>query len=262
MGETEYLLITIVFNLFFLLFIGGIFLYIAQYRRKKRASELKLKHEKDAHQKELLATQLEMQKKTMQEIGGEIHDNVGQKLTLASLYLQQVIYENKIESATVNVASINGIINEALTELRQLSKSLCDDTIENNELPQLLEQESEKIKTIKNCQLQVTQEHAFIQESYAVKSVLLRLTQEFIQNAIKHADCQSITIALDKTTAGITLTLSDDGKGFDVKQSKSNGIGIQNMKKRVAVLGGQFTISSSKQGTVVKVVVPNDVNIF
>ena len=49
----------------------------------------------EAHTKELLSTQIEMQTQTMQYIGREIHDNVGQKLTLASLYTQQLAYENK-----------------------------------------------------------------------------------------------------------------------------------------------------------------------
>jgi signal transduction histidine kinase len=234
----------------------GILLYIWQYRRKKRENELKLTYEKDLHQKELLATQLEMQKKTMQEIGGEIHDNVGQKLTLASLYVQQLIYENHVAASNANVTSINTILNDALAELRQLSKTLCDDSIENNTLPELLQLESEKIKAIKNCQVYVTNPATFLHESYAVKSVLVRITQEFIQNAIKYAACQSITITLDKTSDSFTLTLADDGKGFDVKHIKPSGIGIQNMKKRVAVLGGQFSISSNEKGTVVKVVVP------
>ena len=256
MGETEYLLITIVFNLFFLLFMGAIFLYMWQYRRKKKENVLLLQHEKELHQKELFATQLEMQKKTMQEIGREIHDNVGQKLTLASLYIQQLIYDNKIDKETENVTSINSIINESLADLRQLSKSLSDDSIEVHTLPELLKIEVKKISKLKNCQLTIDNDRNYTSLSYHDKSVMLRISQEFIQNSIKHADCNLITLDLICDENSFILTLSDDGKGFDASQVKSNGIGLQNMKKRTEIIGGKFTISSTNSGTSITIKLP------
>jgi signal transduction histidine kinase len=256
MGETEYLLITIVFNLFFLLFMVAIFLYIWQYRRKKKENELQLKYEKDLHQKELLSTQLEMQKKTMQEIGREIHDNVGQKLTLASLYFQQLIYENKVASDNQNVTAINSIINDSLSDLRQLSQSLSDDSIENKTLPELLKIEAQKINSLKKCELVVDNFEHYNNQSYAVKSVLVRVTQEFIQNAIKHGDCNVIQINLSTQKEVMTLTLVDDGKGFDLQTKKAHGIGLQNMKKRAEIIGGQYILTSTKNGTTVVITVP------
>jgi signal transduction histidine kinase len=259
MGETEYLLITIVFNLFFLLFMVAIFLYIWQYRRKKKENEVKLQYEKDLHQKELLSTQLEMQKKTMQEIGREIHDNIGQKLTLASLYFQQLIYENKVASDNQNVASINSILNDSLADLRLLSKSLSDDTIDNHTLPELLKIECDKINTIKKCSFTIDNQKQYDNQSYAVKSVLVRVTQEFIQNAIKHAECTLLKMDLSSQNNYVTLTLVDDGKGFDIHSVTSNGIGLKNIKKRAEIIGGQCTVKSDAIGTIIKITVPLEV---
>jgi signal transduction histidine kinase len=256
MGETEYLLITIVFNLFFLLFMVAIFLYIWQYRRKKKENELQLKYEKDLHQKELLATQLEMQKKTMQEIGREIHDNVGQKLTLASLYFQQLIYENKVATDNQNVTAINSIINDSLSDLRQLSQSLSDDSIQNKTLPELLKIEIQKINSLKKCHLVVDNFEQYNNQSYAKKSVLIRVTQEFIQNAVKHSDCNVIQINLSNQNKIMTLTLVDDGKGFDLQTKKTGGIGLQNMKRRAEIIGGEFILTSTQNGTTVAISVP------
>ena len=89
MGKNEIILTIILFNLFFILFIVGILIFIQQYRLKKKEHLLMLQTQHEDHQKELLSTQLEIQNQTMQHIGREIHDNVGQKLTLASLYTQQ-----------------------------------------------------------------------------------------------------------------------------------------------------------------------------
>lgn len=231
----------------------AIFLYIWQYRRKKKENDLKLIHEKNLHQKELLATQLEMQKKTMQEIGREIHDNIGQKLTLASLYIQQQLFTDGQNPENQNMVSINGIINDSLSDLRQLSKSLSDDTIDQKTLPELLELEQQKIKNIKDCELTLATSTEYEHLSYATKSVLTRVTQEFIQNSIKHSDCTTITIDLREENSQMVLTLSDNGKGFNANATDFKGIGLQNMKKRVAIIGGDYSISSSNQGTIVSI---------
>lgn len=256
MGKTEYLLITIVFNLFFLLFMVAIIMYMWQYRRKKKENDLQFLYEKNVHQKELITTQLEMQKKTMQEIGREIHDNVGQKLTLASLHIQQLIYENKIPNDDESISNINSIINDSLADLRQLSKSLSDDSIDENTLPNLLKIETKKIGKIKECQLIIEKEDDYNFISYQEKSVLLRITQEFIQNAIKHADCTKITVSLTSKNNDFILSLSDNGKGFDSKNLKSEGIGLKNMKKRTDIVGGIFTMDSDTSGTRATIKIP------
>ena len=94
MGKTEIIIFIILTSLIVVIFIMGIFLFAFQYKRKRKEyiNEKQIRNEQ--HQQELLTTQLEIQTQTMQHIGREIHDNVGQKLTLASLYTQQLAYEN------------------------------------------------------------------------------------------------------------------------------------------------------------------------
>lgn len=85
----------------------------------------------------------------MKYIGREIHDNVGQKLTLASLYIQQLIFENNTPHINSTIDGVNDIINESLKELRQLSRSLTGDYIKCNSISELIKKECEKINIIK-----------------------------------------------------------------------------------------------------------------
>jgi signal transduction histidine kinase len=256
MGKTEYLLITIVFNFLFLLFIVAIISYVWQYKRKKREHIFAIQNQQDVHQKELLAMQLEMQQKTMQEIGREIHDNIGQKLTLASLYIQNLIYENKKQESTKNIENISSIINDSLTDLRQLSKTLTDDAIATKPLVTLLQSECDKVNKLKKCQLTYDSNIQAVEVNYHTKSMLLRIAQEFIQNSLKHAQCQSIILNLKQTDVFITMDLSDDGHGFDVSKTNSLGIGLQNMKKRTETIGGKFKLGSSTSGTHLTIELP------
>jgi signal transduction histidine kinase len=256
MGKTEYLLITIVFNFLFILFIVAIISYVWQYKRKKREHIFAIQSQQDVHQKELLATQLEIQEKTMQEIGREIHDNIGQKLTLASLYIQNLLYEGKKPESNDSIENINTIINDSLADLRQLSKTLTDDAIASKSLVLLLQSECQKIEKLKECSFTYDNEIQITEVTYYSKSMFLRIAQEFIQNSLKHAKCKSIKLNLSQNSGFIVMELSDDGHGFNVNQSNSLGIGLQNMKKRTETIGGQFLLESNSSGTNLNIKLP------
>lgn len=208
------------------------------------------------HKEQLSTVQLEMQQQTMQHIGREIHDNVGQKLTLASLYTQQLAFENKAPLIKNTIENISDIINQSLNDLRQLSKSLTDNTIKINTLYNLLALECEKCNEIKNCEMNLESNSKNMILPYQTKSVLLRISQEFIQNSIKHSGCKNINITLNKVSNKLQLCLQDDGKGFDVNKINS-GIGLKNIKKRIEIIGGSYILESQeKTGTKLLIDIP------
>jgi signal transduction histidine kinase len=269
MGQTEYLLIIILFNIFLLAFIAAAITFVVQYKNKKRQSESQLAQQEIVHQKELLTTEMEIQAQTMQYIGREIHDNVGQKLTLASLYTQQLAYEtikskltkNRNDEATdglttndesktpdINekIENIGEIINQSLKELRQLSKSLTDNSIEKDSIAHLLQQEFERVKELRKFKVNLAITNEELNLSYQIKSVVLRVAQEFLQNSMKYANCKTLSISVTKFNQELKIVLSDDGVGFDVDTKKEGGIGLINMKKRVDLIGGRYLLQSIK----------------
>jgi signal transduction histidine kinase len=258
MEQKEIILFLIIVSITIAIFITAILVFILFYR-KKVIKQINEKEElKSEHQQELLTTQIEIQNQTMQYIGREIHDNIGQKLTLASLYTQQLAYENKAPQIKGSIESISTIINESLSELRELSKSLTDNSIDSNSISSLLETECSKINELKITKVIFTTNANQIKLDYQRKSVLLRITQEFIQNSIKHANCNNIFISLHKSNNLLQLKLADDGKGFDVNVSQltKSGIGLSNMKKRAEIIGGKYDIQSNSNGTKVVVEIP------
>lgn len=254
MGQTEYLLVIILFNVFLVAFIVAVILFIVQYKNKKKESISQLQQQHVLHQKELLATQIEIQTQTMQHIGREIHDNVGQKLTLASLYTQQLAFENKALLINDKITGIGELINEALEELRHISKSLTDNHIDTNDISTLLKEEFSKIEVLKKYKLHLTVDFESTPLNYQTKSLLLRVVQEFIQNSIKHAACKTISANLVKNENQLILTLSDDGRGFNPEKLTSKGIGLSNMKKRIALIGGSYDMVS-KEGNGTKLTI-------
>jgi signal transduction histidine kinase len=242
--------------MFFVLFVVAVIMYIRKYRQRKKEylNEIEVKNE--IHKRELLATQLEIQQATMQQIGRELHDNIGQKLTLVSLYTQQLLYENKVPEVSETIEQVSQIINQSLQDLRSLSKTLTDDKINQKEIVTLIQEEVDNTNAFKKCRVSFSHNFRQLDLGFVHKNVLLRITQEFIQNSIKHSNCKNIFITLNTSYETLwELNIKDDGIGFDQSKIKSNGIGLTNMKNRAEIIGADFSLESRENfGTTLNII--------
>lgn len=246
----------LLFNIIFIAFIGGIIVFIREYQLKKKKHLRRLQEVDILHKEELLKMQSEIQLETMRHIGREMHDNVGQKLTLSSLYLQQLIYENKTPSINEKLENINAVISNSLNDLRSFSKSLTDNTIEKSTISELIKNECRKVNELKQLNATFKNEEKVCINSYQTKGIILRITQEFIQNSLKHSNCKNIFIKLSSQKANLLLILEDDGIGFNTSKIY-NGIGLQNIKRRINLINGETSIESYiNKGTTLTVKIP------
>ena len=256
MGKSEIVIFIVLVNIILLVFIAGIVIFVLQYRKRKILHEREKNAIEETHKAQLLNAQVEIQKQTMQFIGREIHDSVAQKLTLASIYTQKIEFENKYPTLLEKLHDISSLLNESLAELRSLSKNLTDSKLQHASFEQLLRQECDQVNATGVCcaQLDIAVSSAI---NIAIKSFLLRIVQEFVQNSLKHAECKTIGITVEDNPDGLFLELEDDGVGFDIAANLSGGIGITNMKRRVQLAGGKYNLVSAKgQGTRLEIFMP------
>lgn len=222
------------------------------YRKRKllHQHELDLMNERFAS--ELLRTQLEVRQRTMEYVGRELHDNVGQQLTLAFLYLQQHPQNPQ------QLAAVSGLINDSLTELRDLSRGLVDAGLhESQELSDLIVLERDKVRSAGVCGMTFEQSGDPFGIHVPARIVILRILQEFVQNSIKHSRCTQISVTLEYLTKEIRLCASDNGKGFELLHDHP-GIGIKNMKRRAELFGGSLLIESTPgKGTTIVLTIPS-----
>jgi signal transduction histidine kinase len=223
------------------------------YRKRKLQHTQEIREINEKFARELLEAQLEVQQQTMQHIGREIHDNVGQQLTLAFLYMQQLQSDQPEMSDRIH--SVITIIDESLIDLRKMSRSLTSDSFMESDLDQLIKLECSKVRSTKRCQVDFQCSSSHIESSGAVKSFVVRILQEFLQNSLKHSQCKKINVKLLNENNGILLTAADDGKGFTNANGQS-GIGLANMRKRASIIGADLIIDSSQQGTSLRLFIP------
>jgi signal transduction histidine kinase len=241
--ETEIILIIAIMTAVIIIFIAGLFLFANQLKSRRLLHQKEKANIEKQHKLDLLNNQLQVQQQTMQYIGSEIHDSVAQKLTLATLYSRKLGFEHINSEMAGKQENISSIINDSLEELKDLSRTLSNYNIQDKELSELVNIECRKITATGVCGVESAIDYNRLLP-FIVKSTVLRIMQEFIQNSLKHSDCDLIKINVSEKQNGLSVLLVDNGKGFDTDATQSNGIGLSNMKRRTKFIGGTFDLNS------------------
>jgi two-component system NarL family sensor kinase len=237
------------------LFISFIITIVYKYQQKQNIYYKEIESLKISYENNLLQSQLEIQEQTFQNISREIHDNIGQKLTLAKLYLNTLNYTDTGKT----IAQINDsvkMISEAINSLSDISRSMSSEIILNNGLIKALEFETAQFAKLNlySINFSATGNPVFLDTD--TELVLFRIVQEALNNIVKHADASAIDINLHYNTDFLFMEIKDNGKGFCTDTAPA-GTGLQNIKKRAAMLHGNLSINSIvNMGTQIKIDIP------
>lgn len=254
MSKTENLIIILATILITTILLVAVVYFIYQYKRKNVAYHTDKKLTLMKHQHELHTAAIEIQQYTMNDIGREIHDGVGQKLTLASIYLKQLAPE--LENAQQEKAlEIDKIVSASLTMLRSLSKELTQEDAINIDLVEGIQDELNFLKSITTCTFLYDGLDSLNLSNKTAKFIL-RIMQEFINNSLKHSGCSSIKIEVEQDPSGIAIQFQDNGKGFDIHTASTTGVGLDSMKRRADLLNIKYDfVSKPMKGTKLKLTI-------
>lgn len=228
-----------------IMIILGVFLVLIFLIFLKRKNNL-LKSKQDSEnylKQEIINTQIEIREETLRNISWELHDNIGQLMTLAKIQVQNA--KNNPEK----IDEVAQIIGTGLSELRALSKAINPETIKNLNFVEAIQAEIDRFNRLNFLQstLSIQGEIKRIDSKEAV--ILFRILQEFFSNTIKHAQANTLKVEINYNKKGLTLVAKDNGVGF-VQSNKNQGIGLENMTNRARLVGADLKIKSIlEQGT-------------
>ena len=236
----------ILISLFVLLLISIIIITAVLYynKRKKFAEEKQLM--KTIFDQELLQTQIEIQEQTLSNISQEIHDNIGQVLSLAKLNLN-TIPTHVEDDVLAKISKTKELISKAISDLRDLSRSMHGDRIAELGLKDAIESELAILQNTGQYKTFFNLSGNYYKLARQNEIVIFRMLQESINNSIKHANAKNITVEMHYQPHNFQLWISDDGNGFDtgLQSTAATGIGLKSMRNRAALIGGDLTIESS-----------------
>lgn len=208
--------------------------------RKKLEKELAAQQLKQ--QKLITQTTILVQEKERNELGKELHDNINQILATVKIYLGLMkTNKNNLQELLEKSA---GFINDAIEEIRKLSKSLVSPSLGNSSLQQVLADLVNEVNMASELKMEL---HYHVDPAIEIgdkkELMIYRIVQEQINNILKHSHAKNASVDLKVVGNNLLLVISDNGIGFD-KKERSKGIGLQNITSRVEFCCGHIDIIS------------------
>jgi len=242
-------------------------LAIRFYQLKIEAHRLKAEQEKilkDKRVKEVQSNNRILQMNAMLQgqeverirIAKDLHDGLGALLSTVKLHFQSVQKEIEALSKLTIYQKANHLLDNACTEVRRIAHNMMPDALSKLGLIQALDDLLEGLR-LKGQKVSLEVINFEIQEiPKDIELMIYRIIQELINNITRHAKAESIIVQLSIHENELYISVEDDGCGFDV-QKTSDGIGLKNIKSRVAYLGGSLEVESTRNvGTTTNITIP------
>ncbi len=244
--QEKLLIVYFIAVLLFLTIFAIVFVIAFQRRKNKFLKERYMAEQR--YQSELSASQIEIQEQTLKNIAWELHDNVGQLLSVANIQLN-VLMNSIPESFYVQINETKGILQETVQEIRSLSKVLNNDVVLKNGLIGSLQVELDRFKRLGYLDPSLSITGDIIPINSPSEIIIFRILQEFLSNVVKHARASKLFVHLDYKENSLDISVIDDGVGFDAS-IKTDGSGMETMSSRAALLNADFSIvSETGKGT-------------
>jgi len=194
---------------------------------------------------------LHVQDEERRRIARELHDDLGQQLSL----LRMVLSQNKNEEA-------DQIANSALASVRNLSYLLHPPLLDETGLRAALDWFIDGVTKRSGIQIVLTiRPQDFPRLSGEIETAIFRVIQEALTNVVRHAKTESARVELDKQADLVVVRVRDYGQGLPaevagLQLTNRLGVGITGMRERIRQFGGELTVTRSEPGTLVEAQIP------
>lgn len=228
-----------------------IYIYIQRSKIAKKNEEIAQQKIKNLINEQELKTydaMMEGQEEERNRIAADLHDRLGSMLSTVKLLfstldtkIDQALEENKNQ-----YSKANKLLDEACVEVRRISHNLSTGMVSNFGLIAALDELSDSIDNsgIITCKFNAYGIEGRLDNKLEI--AIYRMVQEIINNILKHANASKISIQLNKMEESISITIEDNGVGFDVEEKKkSGGLGLASIEARANKVNGTYHVESS-----------------
>jgi two-component system NarL family sensor kinase len=202
---------------------------------------------------------IETEEKERKRIAQDLHDSVSQTMMAAKINLTVIEHQIPFTGTAQREQFKKAIrmVDDGFREVRTISHNMMPQALTESGLALVLKQ---FIGNIENDAIKINLFTRGFEEHFdsSIETILYRVLQECVNNVLKHAKASQIDISLIKDETTITLTIEDNGIGFDAENTTAKpGMGFKNMQNRIKFLKGRIEFYSKPgDGTLVSVYIP------
>lgn len=243
--------------LFLLLFFGALLVYLFLKQRQKLLQNKIITIEQ---QKKLELTQaiIDGEEQERTRLAKELHDGIGGLMSMLKLKFTNFKKTHAEIQDSTEYNSALDLLNTASQDIRKISHALMPSALERLGLVDAVQQFCTSMQS--SAGFEIDFQHYGLEDRLPQRLELLtyRMIQELLNNIVKYAEAKEVLVQLSKMEQRLSITIEDDGKGFDVCMLKNkDGIGLHSMQKRIELLGGKMDIDSAPgRGTSVNIELP------
>ena len=210
----------------------------------------------------LSARVLSIQEEERRRISSDLHDDIGQSVTALKFGLHRLASAPRLGgAATALVSECIGMADATLERVRQLAYDMRPPQLDQLGLEEALHWLVERQRAATGLDIK-SHFNGLLNRRFgqAMESACYRIAQEALSNASRHAGASSILVAVEASPRALTLTVRDDGKGFDPRTVarravKSSSLGLISMEERARLAGGRLAVQSDPgHGTIIRAV--------
>jgi signal transduction histidine kinase len=215
------------------------------------------KHNKllSAKNKEILEAHIKGQTLERKRVASELHDNLNTKVAAIRWQLQALEGLDDPNARKILDSTLN-LVNDVYGDIRLISHNLMPEEIESIGLIPALDNLIGQLNINNRVEFSLIGNASELEFPQRLIYPLYNISFELINNILKHSRAKKAWISLTSINDSMTITVSDDGKGFDTSE-RAGGVGLKNIRSRVENLGGTIIIESKEdQGTKTIVKIP------
>jgi signal transduction histidine kinase len=246
------------------------FLHAFQVETEQKIADLQEERLKESQQREALRGELfrrvvAAQESERQRVARDLHDETGQALTAIGLGLRGL--ESRMaqdpEKAALTLHELQSLTADSLRELQRLMGDLRPSHLDDLGLSAALRWYAAKVEERASIKIGVNITGTEQPLADVARIATFRIVQEALNNAIRHAEANSVDIALHYADHAVRVSVRDDGRGFNMDRlqrspsSSRQQLGLAGMQERAALLGGNVAIQSAPgEGTLIEAYIP------
>jgi signal transduction histidine kinase len=235
-------------------------IFMITYRQKQLRQQMMMKALEENYQRQLLNSSLKGQELERRRMADDLHDDIGTLLSAAKMNISQAIrLPNQNEEARQMINQSHELLEEAIKNVRSLTRELKPSTLDNFGLAAALD---ELVMKVDSPAVEVSFNFEGKSERFErnTEISIFRIAKELIHNALKHANATHIDASLSKQANRLYLIVRDNGQGFDydrIKLYDHDGFGLKNIESRLGSLNANIVFDVAKgQGSQIMMEVP------
>ncbi len=237
---------------------GGLFVYRREVTRLMKEKRI---------QEEFSQQLIELQEAGRKRLAADLHDGLGQDLLVASNELQRFLEEKNLASQELN--QVATLLQDSIDNVREIASNLHPHQLDRLGFRAAIEAMTENLSRVSRLAIDRSCDNIDHVMPKEVEIHVYRIIQEALANVVRHASAKKVNLQVRKTSGSIEVTITDDGKGFNMGEAKArkpsprspgttHGFGLSSMSERARIIGATLTIDSAPgSGTTVHISVPS-----